>query len=356
VQSIGNLIAASVPRKGIFVFRVLVFVVRRSHSAESVSSSFWGYSNDIFFLYFKIETAAGMGADESRPSQEEPREVPWILGCTPDRLCCCRGAGKNETTTRNNPSPALAAASRYRHVTKINITSVSSNPSGRDSSLSCGSSFAESQDLNPSVDGDPDGIIFSLLNYHHQNQTPADRARHKKLRATVRSLFQLGMEESNYAVDGVPCRILCRLLRQDVKVQAKLRSFYINEERDPVACFEIVTSSLTQLASSSAPKHSLRLSLDVFALLLDVGRVSDQPMLHDCPLEEHRPPTLAAAGGSGSGGGSGGGGGRGGSGGGAVLGDSIVPPAAGFDDHTERYEIPAGSLRKHELGEGNASA
>ena len=280
-----------------------------------------------------------MGAEESRPSQEEPGAVPW-MGCTPDRLFCCRGPGKDETTTRNYPSAAVAAASRYRHVTKINITSVSSNPSGRDPSLSCGSSFAESQDLNPSVDGDPDGIIFALLNYQHLNQTPADRARHKKLRATVRSLFQRGMEESNYAVDGVPCRILCRLLRKDVKVQAKLRSFYMNEERDPVACFEIVTSSLMQLASSSAPRHSLRLNLDVFALLLDVGRVSDQPMLHDCPLEEQRPPTIAATGGGGGGDGGGGGGG----GGGAVLGDSIVPPAAGFDDHTELYEIPAGSL------------
>jgi hypothetical protein len=157
------------------------------------------------------------------------------------------------------------------------------------------------------------------------------------------------MEESNYAVDGVPCRILCRLLRKDVKVQAKLRSFYINEERDPVACFEIVTSSLMQLASSSAPKHSLRLNLDVFALLLDVGRVSDQPMLHDCPLEEQRPPTLAATGGGGGGGGGGDGGGGGGGGGGAVLGDSIVPPAAGFDDHTELYEIPAGSLESKNL-------
>jgi hypothetical protein len=285
-----------------------------------------------------------MGAEESRPSQPDGQDGPWILGCTPDRLLCCRGPGKNVSTTRALNNPSAAAESRYRHVTKININSVSSNPSARAASFSCGSSIAESQDLNPSVDGDPDGIIFSLLQ-HHQNQTPADRARHKSLRATVRSLFQRGMEESNYSVDGVPCRTLCRLLQEDVKVRTKLRSFYMKEERDPVACFEIVTSSLTQLASSSAPGQSLRLSLDVFALLLDVGKVSNQTMLDDCALEEIHPPTMAAGGG----GGGGGGGGRGGS---AVLGHSIVPRAAGFDDHTERYEILAGGLESMNMAEG----
>jgi len=49
------------------------------------------------------------------------------------------------------------------------------------------------------------------------------------------------MEQSNYAVEGVPCRILCRLLQDDIKVKTKLKSFWSKHGRDPNHCFQMVT-------------------------------------------------------------------------------------------------------------------